>query len=219
MFDLDRRLTTIEAEAAACLKALHIIAKRPVKRPSYIFTDSYELLMALANGPIRSEMQHSCYTALRETGTHIQYIPGHQGLPGNTYAHEACHQRATTQLQKAKRHSHVQPLKSTHAEVQRAVKQAVTPRTQKSESQLRHFLDNRKETAAYVRLRTEATFLQDFALRKGHSTSAACLSCQQPDSIHHFLHECPAHTESRAKFDMASWAGKVYYILDTGKKF
>ena len=103
--------------------------------------------------------------------------------------------------------------------MQRAVKQAVTPRTIKSVSQLRRYLDNRKSTATYVRLRTEATFLQDFAHRKGHSTSPNCLSCQEPDSIQHFLHECPAHAESRAKFDMATWAGKVNYILDTGKKF
>ena len=219
VFDIDRRLTTIEAEAAACQKALERIANRPVKRPSYIFTDSYELLWALANGRIRSDLQYNCYKAIRELGTVINYIPGHQGLPGNTYAHDASNLRATTQLKQTRRHSHAQPTKSTHAEVQRAVKHAITPPIPKKESQLQHFLDNRKESATYTRLRTEATFLQDFAHRKGHSASPDCLTCQQPDSIKHFLYECPTHSETRAKFDMATWAGKVYYILETGKKF
>ncbi len=68
-FDLDTRITPIEVGATVLKKALDKAAKRDRQRPCYLFNDRYELVNAISQGRVHSDMQHECYARVARLPT------------------------------------------------------------------------------------------------------------------------------------------------------
>ena len=219
-FDLGSAKTVKQAELHTLLRALRQIDIATTAKSTLIFCDNVQLLHDLKQGRITDDAAYECYELVRKLNVHVQHIPAHQGLPGNSLADDLARDHAKKALKAAnekRRSSLARPTEPlTHAAYVNKLKDAITPELRSP--QLQRYLNSYKHAQIYTRLITRATFLKDFGHKTGKTTDSLCDDCGEEDSIQHFLHECPHYRKYR-KGDMNEITNQVQFIYASGKKF
>ena len=218
-FDLDPGTSALQAETETLLRLLRQIDIATTTKQTLIFTDSLQLVKNLKNGRVATKQAYEAYELINKLDVKLQHVRGHRNLPGNSLADELATKQAKVALRRAKdRRKSLTSCKSdlSHDDYVKQLKEAVAPTLRTKD--LLSFVGSYKHCKAYVRLLTNATFLKDHGHKIGKESDANCADCGSPDSIEHFLHECPVYRKHRTQ-PLRTIRQKVNFIVATGKKF
>jgi len=218
-FDLKPGTSALQAETEALLRALQQIDIATTTKQTLVFTDCLQLVKNLKNGRVTTKQAFEAYELIQKLDVKLQHVRGHRNLPGNTLADQlASKQAKAAHRQASDRRKSLTKCKSelAHDDYVKQLKEAVAPPLRSPD--LQKFIGSYKHCKAYVRLLTNATFLKDHGHKIGKESDANCADCGSPDSIEHFLHECPAYRRHRTQ-PLRTTRQKVNFIVATGKKF
>ena len=232
----EKTCTAVTAEICAIKAALEYIRRN--KTPVWIVSDSQEALQRL-NGHGRSKKSREMVTAtlqelqlVQEKGIQVKllWIPGHQGIVGNEWAHRAAQEMTDVQQQPSRKS---EPQVRERAEALKLLRTAVEADIPKHSAQWgkftyaidkalpgRHTLRlygslNREDAGVLAQARTGHTHLRQYLARVHRIDSAVCECGDGVESVKHVILYCPMWAPQRDRLKKAAgdrW-GDVSFLL------
>lgn len=244
--------TVYEAEAVGLTLAAHLLATEPeLEFPISIFADnraviqSGERLLTKSGHHIIRRFHRSIKTLKKSTPARqwkltLQWIPGHEGIPGN----EEADVEAKTAAEGAHKNSHVKHLPPylRKSSLPRSVSAAIRAQREASKRRWssawqdspRHTLASKfhanlpshahanhllklpkQQTTMYIRLRTGHIGLNQHLHRIKKASSPKCRCGAPRETVAHYLTVCPCHNRARhiLHTHLGRKASQVSYLL------
>ena len=209
-----RYTSSYRAELAALAEALSFlrsVGRRWRPRQVLVCTDSQSAIRRLEEGPAAQtdDLANRIWTLLRTISDggiriHLQWVPGHSGLPGNELADEVA--REAGELEQ--RHAKID-FSSAKSRLRRLAHQEWTQRMEETRYQAQNGPQRvtpgdkldlaRTESVEVARLRTgHSLLLRSYRHRLGQAEDDSCPECEEDvETLEHRLTTCPARASLR----------------------